>query len=619
MRSPRSPRALLAAAAGLFAPSIALDNGVARTPDRGWNSWNTFKCGWTEQTIYATADAFVSTGLAAAGYDYINLDGCELAPCPADMNNSACHNFTRDAAGVLHDVDAARLPRGAKAACDYIHGKGLKCGGYSDAAYVTCQNRPGSLFYETQDAQMWADIGLDLFKVDNCGEVPPGWEKPERRYPPLRDALNATGRPILFSLCVWGTDEPWLWGPSVGNTWRIWEDSDICDHSPGFGNGCWKHVMDIADVAVGLGKYAGPGAWNDLDILMVANGGMTPAEDESHFFLWVVAKSPLLLGNDVTLMDPQTLALLTSPDVLSVSADALGVAGDLVNRTCLVGGVEQACSGGGGGGGGSYPVVYAAPCAAAGSAGLTTQVFNISAAPYANASGSEVIRNLADGECVALWDCAAPVVHFDCAADAGSCSGAGMEHFRWVRAPLADDGSFQLRSVMLPSQCLGVAAGALATADCAADGPAWSLSALGQLVEAASGLCADTASNASEPVDTWAAPLAGGDRAVLLLNRRAAPANITADFASLGLDGEAAVRDLFPSMPLGTARGSFTAEVEPHGALLMRLSPVTKGGGSDSGGGDDGWRPQPPAAAAARADRMRKSAAAAARVHRRRG
>ena len=248
----------------LLSSAIALNNGLARIPDRGFNTWNVFKCGWTQETIYSTADAFVSTGLRDAGYLYVNLDGCELAECPAGMGEAACHNFTRDAGGVLHDVDTARLPLGAKAACDYIHSKGLLCGGYSDAAYTTCQNRPGSLFYEVQDARMWADIGLDLFKVDNCGAVAPGWEKPERRYPPLRDALNATGRPILYSLCVWGTDSPWLWGPDVGNTWRIWDDSDDCDHSEGFGNGCWKHILGAADVAVGLGKYAGPGGWNDV-------------------------------------------------------------------------------------------------------------------------------------------------------------------------------------------------------------------------------------------------------------------------------------------------------------------------------------------------------------------
>jgi len=163
---------------------------------------------WTEETIYQTADAFVSSGLAAAGYAYVNLDGCELAPCPdSARNETACHIFTRDAGGMLHDVDLQRLPRGAKAACDYIHGRGLLCGGYSDAAWTTCQGRPGSLFFEKQDAQMWANFGLDLFKVDNCGFVPPGYERPETRYPPLRDALNATGRPILFSLCVWGA--PW--------------------------------------------------------------------------------------------------------------------------------------------------------------------------------------------------------------------------------------------------------------------------------------------------------------------------------------------------------------------------------------------------------------------------
>ena len=581
--------------------------------------WNVFKCGWTELVIYETADAFVASGLASAGYTYVNLDGCELAPCPDQKNETACHTFTRDAGGVLHDVDMQRLPNGAKAACDYIHSKGLKCGGYSDAAYTTCQGRPGSLFYERQDTQMWADIGVDLWKVDNCGEVPPGWEKPEVRYPPLRDALNATGRPILFSLCVWGVDEPWLWGPEVGNTWRMYDDSDICDHTPGFGNGCWQHVMKIADAAVGLGRYAGPGGWNDLDILGVSNFGMTAAEDAAHFFVWVIAKSPLLLGNDVRAMSPETLALLTSPAVLAVSGDALGVGGDLVNRTCSPeAGVEVPCSGSSSALPRSdYPLVYATPCAAPTDPRMPSQVFSIAPAPYVNASaGAATITSAQSGLCLALWDCSAPVVVFDCTPDPASCSGVRMTQFEWLPAPLgaatsnASSTILQLRALggAAPpgQQCLAVGApgGQLALTPCTPSGQGWVHNAQGQLVNTASGLCADVAPPpTSAPVDTWAVPLAGGARAALLVNRRAVPVNMTLNFSALGVpQGQpAALECLFPLLPLGQAEGSFTAEVEPHGSLFLRLTPVGGGGNGSA------WRPSPPAAALLWAQELRSS------------
>ena len=342
---------------------------------------------------------------------------------------------------------------------------------------------------------------------------------------------------------------------------------------------------------------------------MVANGGMTYTEDVSHFFIWVIAKSPLLLGNDVTAMDADTLALLTSAEVLAISGDELGVAGDLVNRTCLVAGVETACSGGGGGGGGgTYPTISAVSCASAGDKALKSQVFNISAAPYANASGSDVVVSQFNGQCVALWDCAAPVVFYDCTASSSSCSGLGMQHFEWASVPLPGGGGrFQLRSIF-SGQCLTVGSGnELATVNCSAGGEGWTLSALGQLVEDASGLCADVDPVSGEPVDTWATNLAGGERAALLLNRRSAPANITLNLATLGLSSAVTMHDLFPSMPLGEATGSFTAEVEPHGSLFLRLVPAQRG--PAPGPRDDGWRPEPPPLAAERADGLRRSAA----------
>ena len=587
---------------------FALNNGLARVPERGFNTWNVFRCGWTETIIHEVVDAFVSTGLSAAGYEYINLDGCELTPCPKGMAEDACHNYTRDADGTLHDFDLARLPSGAKAACDYIHLNKLKCGGYSDAAFTTCQNRPGSLFFEKQDADMWAEVGLDLFKVDNCGQVPPGWEKPELRYPRLRDALNLTGRPILYSLCVWGVDDPWVWGPATGNTWRMYDDSDLCDHTPGFGNGCWARILEITDAAVGLGKFAGPGGFNDLDILLVANGGMTFSEDMTHFFLWVITKSPLLLGNDVRTMDSETLALVTSADVLAISGDALGVGGDLVNRTCIIGGIETPCSSGVKE---EYTTtsIYAATCVLG---GTPSQTFNFDSAPYPNASATDQkITSNSTGECFALWDCVAPVVLYNCTQDSGSCSGAQMRHFEWIKIILNGD-LFQIRSVMMPDSCLSVdiQSNTIVLLPCIhTDGTTWTENTFGQIRDFTTGFCIDVLKpppTESESVDTWAVALAGGDRAALLVNRRSTPTNITLVLSTLGIhSASATVRDLFPSMSLGTVTESFTAEVEPHGSLFLRLSPV-----QGSSLFDVNWSPQPPPYAATKGHDLRSASVA---------
>ncbi|KAJ4720215.1 Alpha-galactosidase [Melia azedarach] len=279
---------------------LQLNNGLARTPQMGWNSWNFFACNINETVIQETADALISTGLAELGYVYVNIDDCWSAS-------------TRDLKGQLVP-DPKTFPSGIKALADYIHGKGLKLGIYSDAGVFTCQVRPGSLYHERDDAEAFASWGVDYLKYDNCFNL---GIKPKERYPPMRDALNSTGCTIFYSLCEWGVDDPALWAGKVGNSWRTTDDI----------NDSWVSMTSIADINDKWASYAGPGGWNDPDMLEVGNGGMTYHEYRAHFSIWALMKAPLLVGCDVRNMTAETFEILSNKEVIAINQDSLGVQG----------------------------------------------------------------------------------------------------------------------------------------------------------------------------------------------------------------------------------------------------------------------------------------------------
>ncbi|KAJ3682900.1 hypothetical protein LUZ60_013127 [Juncus effusus] len=283
---------------------LQLNNGLALTPQMGWNSWNFFACNINETLIKETADALVSTGLAGLGYNYVNIDDC-------------WSSLSRNKNGKLVP-DPKNFPSGMNSLADYVHNKGLKLGIYSDAGIFTCQVHPGSLYHENTDADSFASWGVDYLKYDNCYNL---GIKPKERYPPMRDALNSTGRKIFYSLCEWGEDDPALWAGKVGNSWRTTED--ISD--------TWKSMTDIADLNDKWASYAGPGGWNDPDMLEVGNGGMTNAEYRSHFSIWALMKAPLLIGCDVRNMTKETFEILSNKEVISVNQDSLGVQGRKVS------------------------------------------------------------------------------------------------------------------------------------------------------------------------------------------------------------------------------------------------------------------------------------------------
>ncbi|HEX5184429.1 MAG TPA: glycoside hydrolase family 27 protein [Allosphingosinicella sp.] len=281
-------------------------NGLAPTPPMGWNSWNRFGCNVNEATVRATADAMVSSGMRDAGYQYVVIDDCWHGP--------------RDKDGFI-TADKEKFPSGIRALADYVHSKGLKFGIYSDAGRHTCGGRPGSQGHEYQDAIAYARWGVDYLKYDWCDT---GTRNAEEAYKLMADALRATGRPIVFSMCEWGTSKPWLWASKVGNLWRT--TGDVIDHWEGRYDYSWG-VATIADMNEPLYSYAGPGHWNDPDMLEIGNGGLSDAEARAHFSLWAMMAAPLIAGNDVANMSEATKKILLNREVIAVDQDPLGVQG----------------------------------------------------------------------------------------------------------------------------------------------------------------------------------------------------------------------------------------------------------------------------------------------------
>ncbi|XBI80597.1 hypothetical protein VPH35_089722 [Triticum aestivum] len=287
-------------------PAAAQKNRLGRTPQMGWNSWNHFGCKIDEVIIRKIADAMVDTGLAKLGYEHVNLDDCWAAHDRDSQGNLAANGTT--------------FPSGMRALADYVHGKGLKLGVYGDAGLRTCSRiQPGSLGYEDQDARTLAAWGIDYLKYDNCNNQN---ISPLTRYNRMSEALMNSGRDVFFSLCEWGVDDPATWAGSFANSWRTTEDI----------KNTWESMTDNADKNDKWAPYAGPGGWNDPDMLEVGNGGMTIEENRCHFSIWALVKAPLIIGCDVSSMSPETKDILSNQNVIAVNQDKLGVQGRKVQQ-----------------------------------------------------------------------------------------------------------------------------------------------------------------------------------------------------------------------------------------------------------------------------------------------
>ena len=289
--------------------------GFASTPQMGWSSWNCFQCNINETQLKEIADIMVEKGLVDAGYEYLNMDDGWHAP--------------RDSRGFIHE-DPQKFPSGLKALADYVHAKGMKIGIYSCAGRKTCAGYAGSSGHEYQDAISYAEWEMDYLKYDWCyhdGLNAAG------AYNLMRDALYSAGRPIFFSMCEWGSSNPWEWAAETGHSWRSTGDigpafdADLTIYDEN-GNPSWRplSVVEIIDKNEPLRAYAGPGHWNDPDMLEVGNG-MSATEDRAHFTLWCMMAAPLILGNDLRTMSDETLAIITNRGLIAVDQDPLGVQG----------------------------------------------------------------------------------------------------------------------------------------------------------------------------------------------------------------------------------------------------------------------------------------------------
>ncbi|KAH9921937.1 glycoside hydrolase [Epithele typhae] len=314
----------LLALASFFSASLALRNGLALTPPMGWNSWNYFSCGVNEDIVLRAAKSMISYNLTRLGYEYVLVDDCWQAD-------------TRDPKTGAPVEDKGRFPNGMKDLVDKVHAMGLKFGIYSSAGTYTCAGRFGSLGYEEIDAKTYAGWGVDYLKYDNCynegraGTPMISYE----RYNNMSMALNATGRPMVYSMCNWGEDGPWNFAIEIANSYRI--SGDIYPNYNDFDIRCpctdvldcklagfHCSVMRILDFSAPIGQKSGSGHWNDLDMLEIGNDDMTLYEQLTHFSMWALVKSPLILGNDVTSMTPQTLTIITNDALIAINQDGNG-------------------------------------------------------------------------------------------------------------------------------------------------------------------------------------------------------------------------------------------------------------------------------------------------------
>ncbi|KAL2212757.1 glycoside hydrolase [Sarocladium strictum] len=303
------------ACAGVTTLEKRLDNGLGKTPPMGWSSWNVAQCA-SASAKYAldTANKFVSLGLKDLGYTYVNIDDCWSTK-------------SRDGSGNLV-ADPSKWPNGVKAVVDQIHGMGLKFGLYGCVGTLTCAGYPGSWGHETQDAKLLANWGVDFWKYDACYTPCANGQSPQTCWDPayntrawyekMRDALASVKgtKNIYYNLCQWGRDNVWTWGNSVGNSWRMsgdnWQD--------------WASIQRIGAAAAGISQYSGPGGFNDLDMLIIGNNKLTENEERLHFGLWAIAKSPLILGNNLNTISSSSLAIIKNKGIIDINQDVLGKA-----------------------------------------------------------------------------------------------------------------------------------------------------------------------------------------------------------------------------------------------------------------------------------------------------
>ena len=506
-----------------------LNNGLGQTPQMGWNSWNKFACNINEKLIIDVIDALNSTGLQKLGYNYINIDDC--------------WQIGRQKNGTIIP-DPKAFPNGIKPLVDYAHSKGLKFGIYSDAGEFTCEHRPGSLGYEEIDAKTYADWKVDYLKYDNCHNNDIDSQK---RYKKMRDALKKTGRNIFYSLCNWGLDDVAKWGKDVGNSWRT--TKDIKDN--------WKSMIRIIDINNKWNKYAGPGGWNDPDMLEVGNGGMTSEEYKVHFGLWSLVKAPLLIGCDITNMAQETIDILTNPEVIAINQDKLGKQGKKVkyNRITLPEEYKYNLS---------PKEVEVATCN-----GRKEQKW------YINEDGS--IRNNNEDLCLEIPQCSEGEVQLDTnnchIGNKNSCGESKNQ--QWVY----DEKTKRIFSKLYPNKCIhlyDLDYLYVQSKSCdKSENQKWEYNEKYHTFKSM-GKCLTTYSN-EEATEVWSVQLYDESYAVLLLNKGSLTNEVNITWFELGIyNTEARLRDLWERKDLGVFKYRYKVSLKSHSSQLIKITPVTQ-------------------------------------------
>ena len=282
---------------------------IAPTPPMGWSSWYKFGCGINEGLFERTARAMVSTGMAAVGYRYVNIDDCWMSKA-------------RSSGGTLVP-NPLKFPDGIAGVANYVHARGLKLGIYLDTGSATCTGFPGSAGHFTQDVATVAAWKIDYIKADYCRSRP---APALPIYTKLQRAIAATGRQILLSVCEWGYQDPWTWAAGVGSTWRTTGDY----FSYGAPRDYWKAILKILDLNAALAPYAHPGAWNDPNAMLIGTGALTPTEERAQLSLWSMLAAPLIAGGDLSTAPRATISVLTNREVIAVDQDPAGEQGTRV-------------------------------------------------------------------------------------------------------------------------------------------------------------------------------------------------------------------------------------------------------------------------------------------------
>ena len=512
-----------------FGKIICLDNGLGRTPQMGWNSWNKFACKISEKLIIDTINELNESGLKEAGYKYINIDDC--------WQRSRHQNGT-----IIPDRIA--FPNGIKPLVDYAHSKGLKFGIYSDAGYYTCERRPGSLGYEEIDAQTYADWGVDYLKYDNCFK---GHIKSIERYEKMREALKKTGKKIFYSICNWGEEEVYKWGKEVGNSWRT--TKDIKDN--------WKSMIRIIDINNKYYNYSGPGGWNDPDMLEVGNGGMTNEEYKTHFGLWAISKAPLLIGCDITKMYKEIKDILTNPEVIAINQDSLGIQGRKIKHTKI-----------------DYPsddkyILGPKEIEIAECNGRKGQKW------YINEDGS--IRNNNENLCIEIPSCSKNSVqlrtnrcHID---DKFQCGKSKNQMWKY------DKEKKKIYSELFPDKCIHILDLDylnVQSRNCQdIDNQKWEYNEDDHTFRSM-GKCLTIYMN-EEATEVWAGRLSDNSYAILLLNKGSFKNNIEITWEEIGFNSvKAKIRDLWERKDLGIYNYNYSMSIESHSSQLLKIIPLNE-------------------------------------------